>query len=1013
MNKELGAQAFAHGSDIYYGAGKSPGKNELTAHELTHTIQQGGAVRLNKEVRRQPNPEEKEQQPLQAKQLGDRTSEVSPNKELRLQPIEEQQETEPLQAKELGDRIPEVSSNKELRSQPIEEQQEPQPLQAKELGDRIPEVSPNKELRLQPIEEQQEAEPLQAKQLGDRTTEVSPNKELRLQPIEEQEEQQPLQAKQLGDRTPEVSSNKELRLQPLEEQQEAEPLQAKQLGDRTTEVSPNKELRLQPIEEQEEAEPLQAKELPSHNPELSLNKELQRQPLETANPVIQAKALEGGFTPGPLSIQRGIGDLVSKGWNKTKDFVGAGIERGGDLLSKGKDLLKSGLDWVKNNIIQPLTNLASSGWSAVKNFGSQISTAFQQANPTIWDVFQPEHLMFRMASNQRKQLFAQAIQAEQNQRAKAAGGIQSSGPAPVQEPSQLERLNGLAETIESGASKVFDIRKEILEGAVLGDFKENPTTWNTIGQVAIGFVPIAGQVADIRDIIANVKKLHETGYKDPDAWISLGLTAIGIIPGVGDIIKAAGKGSKGAIRKALSGVLKNADSVLRPALGKAKGMLNGAGRYGKQFLGWASGQGAKLLQGVKGFAQKTANFAKAAGQRARGLVTALQSRIGGFVNGAMQKASAIVSQGRGLMGKAIAQFMGMAQKAFDAVQSRVSQAVNLVKAAAERGKDIALKVGRKIADTTQKATTLLREFTQSAIQKGRQALQTAKQWSSQQIKRATELGSRLVTQARKRVADLVRNGVKLAKEKAIPFIKQKLGGVKHRIKNFLQDKWNRLKEKLGIKKKPNGKPPKGMPDELPIKKTGVLAETAVKIGNSSHTLKVRRIGDQIQLWICSDCGRIIAKIDEILPKISPKGPTKSLHARLTKLRQRSVELEARINAGNVPFRSIPVEVNQIAAHLKDLSKKYPEFDFSPNFRAKLDYEGLAGRLGFTKTNYRGKYRAPVYTDGKVYISPDLGSGNGTGAHIGGVWKMADSPKKLFSKDTRMGTYDENLNRIGD
>jgi hypothetical protein len=44
MNKELGAQAFAHGSDIYYGAGKSPGKDELTAHELTHTIQQGGAV---------------------------------------------------------------------------------------------------------------------------------------------------------------------------------------------------------------------------------------------------------------------------------------------------------------------------------------------------------------------------------------------------------------------------------------------------------------------------------------------------------------------------------------------------------------------------------------------------------------------------------------------------------------------------------------------------------------------------------------------------------------------------------------------------------------------------------------------------------------------------------------------------------------------------------------------------------------------------------------------------------
>ncbi|MFB2974969.1 DUF4157 domain-containing protein [Microseira sp. BLCC-F43] len=44
MNQELGAQAFAHGSDIYYGAGKSPGKDELTAHELTHVVQQTGGV---------------------------------------------------------------------------------------------------------------------------------------------------------------------------------------------------------------------------------------------------------------------------------------------------------------------------------------------------------------------------------------------------------------------------------------------------------------------------------------------------------------------------------------------------------------------------------------------------------------------------------------------------------------------------------------------------------------------------------------------------------------------------------------------------------------------------------------------------------------------------------------------------------------------------------------------------------------------------------------------------------
>jgi hypothetical protein len=49
MNRELGAQAFTHGSDVYFGAGKSPGNNELTAHELTHVVQQTGSDNSNVE----------------------------------------------------------------------------------------------------------------------------------------------------------------------------------------------------------------------------------------------------------------------------------------------------------------------------------------------------------------------------------------------------------------------------------------------------------------------------------------------------------------------------------------------------------------------------------------------------------------------------------------------------------------------------------------------------------------------------------------------------------------------------------------------------------------------------------------------------------------------------------------------------------------------------------------------------------------------------------------------------
>ncbi len=49
MNKALQAQAFTHGSDVYFNSGKyNPGNAEgkkLLAHELTHTVQQGAAVR--------------------------------------------------------------------------------------------------------------------------------------------------------------------------------------------------------------------------------------------------------------------------------------------------------------------------------------------------------------------------------------------------------------------------------------------------------------------------------------------------------------------------------------------------------------------------------------------------------------------------------------------------------------------------------------------------------------------------------------------------------------------------------------------------------------------------------------------------------------------------------------------------------------------------------------------------------------------------------------------------------
>ena len=144
MNKELNAQAFTHGSDIYYSEGKSPGKNELTAHELTHTIQQGGAVRMNKEVWRQPQQEE-EAETLQAKEIPlARKEQPLFNKETSFKTSGTYNET--LAAKELPSHSTTlshniISHNKEQLQKTLDrEEQETQeePLQAKQFTNSSP-----------------------------------------------------------------------------------------------------------------------------------------------------------------------------------------------------------------------------------------------------------------------------------------------------------------------------------------------------------------------------------------------------------------------------------------------------------------------------------------------------------------------------------------------------------------------------------------------------------------------------------------------------------------------------------------------------------------------------------------------------------------------------------------------------------------------------------------------------------------------------------------------------------
>ncbi|MFX3661414.1 MAG: toxin C-terminal domain-containing protein, partial [Ectobacillus sp.] len=78
---------------------------------------------------------------------------------------------------------------------------------------------------------------------------------------------------------------------------------------------------------------------------------------------------------------------------------------------------------------------------------------------------------------------------------------------------------------------------------------------------------------------------------------------------------------------------------------------------------------------------------------------------------------------------------------------------------------------------------------------------------------------------------------------------------------------------------------------------------------------------------------------------------------------------------------------------------------------KEEADKIATSKGYSKTKFKSHGEA-VYENTKAprkvrYITRD------TEAHIGGAFKGADAVSKLGSKRTRSGTYDKNLNRIGD
>ncbi|XYI02103.1 RHS repeat-associated core domain-containing protein [Sorangium sp. So ce1128] len=85
-----------------------------------------------------------------------------------------------------------------------------------------------------------------------------------------------------------------------------------------------------------------------------------------------------------------------------------------------------------------------------------------------------------------------------------------------------------------------------LEGAIAGGFSENDSWSATAGQVLVGFVPIVGQIADLRDIAAAASKFANG---QSGAALEFGMAVVAVVPGL-DFLKGGTKAGRKALREA-------------------------------------------------------------------------------------------------------------------------------------------------------------------------------------------------------------------------------------------------------------------------------------------------------------------------------------------------------------------------------------------------------------------------------------------------------------------------------
>ena len=497
------------------------------------------------------------------------------------------------------------------------------------------------------------------------------------------------------------------------------------------------------------------------------------------------------------TVQQGAAPISPKledDRSKVSASASPSIQRG--LLSDIGGAIGSGFGWVKDKV----TQLGSAAWSSLKGFGGSIKEAWGKTNFKWSDLYTlGGRFLSRFSKNLTSTVFDKAMTTAERQMAiRAAGGTVDEGLVPDPTPGQLQVMRGAVENVQSVGDSVLGIQEELLEGAIIGDFNENPTIWNTIGQIAIGFVPYAGQVADARDLVAGIIKLEEGGWKRPWDWFNVILIGIGFIPGIGDAIKAAGRGLKGPIKKLGQFLGRNGDLLWKKGSTLVKKIWGGAKNFGRRALASATEFGSKMLTKARGFGSKMLGKIRGLGSRAKNFATGLGTRIANWGRKAREMASSALSRGRGLLSRIGGRIGSAVRGAYNTVKTKIGSAMSTVSGWIAKGRALVTRIRNGIATRFQQAKEFVQNGVRTAMRKGRALARLARIKAKAAWKRAQEIGQTIKANTWDRAVNYFQKAKKWVKEKAIKWVMTKIRLVRDRIKPFLKAKLEKIKRKLGL-----------------------------------------------------------------------------------------------------------------------------------------------------------------------------------------------------------------------